>query len=105
MEAINRILVVLDPHLEPTPKAQPVIAKGLELAKALGAELHLTLTQYDQHLGGLPDGQPAGHRGGAGDSSSTPGRAGSTVSRNRWTTPAANWWRPTCTGTIPGTTE
>lgn len=58
MESINRILIVLDPHLEPTPNAQPAIAKGLELAKALGAELHLTLTQYDQHLVGSRMGKP-----------------------------------------------
>jgi universal stress protein E len=58
MEEINRILVVLDPHLDPTPKAQPAIAKGLELAKASGAELHLTLTQYDQHIAGSRMGSP-----------------------------------------------
>lgn len=58
MEAMNRILVVLDPHLDPSPKAQPAIAKGLELAKATGAELHLTLTQYDQHLAGSRMGKP-----------------------------------------------
>ncbi len=58
MKAINRVLVVLDPHLAPTAKAQPAIARGLAVASAVGAELCLTLIQYDQYLAGSRFGKP-----------------------------------------------
>lgn len=58
MDAINRILVVLDPHRKPTCQAQPAIGTGVRLAKAMGAELHVGLVQYDQHLAGSRFGTP-----------------------------------------------
>jgi universal stress protein E len=58
MDAINRILVALDPHLEPSAKAQPAISKGYRLAKDLGAELHFGLIQYAQHLAASRFGNP-----------------------------------------------
>ncbi|MEO0421259.1 MAG: universal stress protein [Pseudomonadota bacterium] len=52
MEAINRILVVLDPYSAPTNKAQPAMNTGITLAREMGAELHFGLVQYNNQLHG-----------------------------------------------------
>lgn len=59
MDAINRILVALDPHQDPTCKDQPALPVGMRLARETGAELHLGLVQYAQHLSGSRFGSAA----------------------------------------------
>ncbi len=48
MDAISKILVVIDP----TQKEQPALARAGELARAAGAAMHLFLCDYNQGLSG-----------------------------------------------------
>lgn len=48
MQAISKILVVIDP----TEQAQPALARAARVAEAYGAELHLLVCYYNEYLSG-----------------------------------------------------
>ncbi len=50
MAVISRIFVALDPHSAPNSNAQPAMTAGITLARAMGAELHFGLVQYNNQL-------------------------------------------------------
>lgn len=46
MKAIERILVICDPHMQPSP----ALKRGVELARKAGAELHLAIFDHDEAI-------------------------------------------------------